>query len=561
MAKNVIIIGGVATGMKTAARLRRLDGEASITVLERGQSLSYGACGFPYYMSGDVKNFDVFDHTPQGILRDSAFFKSVKGVDARVGCNVTKIDRVNKTVTFETKDGVETLPYDKLVLGTGATPVKLPLPGADAVGIHSFWFPWDVHMVSCEIESRMVTDVVIIGAGFIGMELAENFAKRGLRTSVVEMQDRVLPQLLDKEIADLLLPTLKKNNVNLCLNEKTMGFEVTDGVVSGVKTDKRVIPAQLVIVAVGVRPNVELAKGCGLDIGPTGCIAVNEYMQTSDPDIYAGGDCAENTHIISKAKVFTPMGSTANKHGRVIAGNICGQELKYPGVMGTGVCQIFDMEAGSTGLNERTAALAGIKFKAVVAPGNDRLPYMPGAGRLVVKMLAEEGTNRIIGVQAVGKGVAKRIDTMVAAMSFGATLEQVSNLDIAYAPPFNGPICNICTGANVLGNKMAGRFCGINPKDFEAMRPNGGYLFVDVRTPKEVARNRIACIPNFVNIPLGELRSRLDELGDKDQFIITSCQVDLRGYEAETILHQAGFTNAHSLEGGMSGWPYATEHD
>ena len=561
MAKKVVIIGGVATGMKTAARLRRLDAEADIIVLERGQSLSYGACGFPYYISGDVKSFNSFDHTPQGILRDSKFFASVKGVDARIGCNVTKIDRAAKTVTYETQEGEQVLPYDKLVLGTGATPVKLLIPGADAKGIHSFWFPWDVHMVAGEIEARKVTDVVIIGAGFIGMELAENFAKRGLKTSVIEMQDRVLPQLLDKEIADLLLPTIKNNKINLCLNEKTIAFEVTDGVVSGVKTDKQVIPAQMVIVAVGVRPNVELAKGCGLDIGPTGCIAVNEYMQTSDPDIYAGGDCAENTHIISGAKVFTPMGSTANKHGRIIAGHIAGQEVKYPGVLGTGICQIFDMEAGSTGLNERTAKLAGIEYKTVVTPGIDRLGYMPGAGRIVVKMLAEVGTNRIIGVQAIGKNVSKRIDTMVTAMSFGATLEQVSNLDIAYAPPFNGPIDNLGTSANVLGNKMAGRFNGINPKDFEAMRPNGGYLFVDVRTAPEVARNRIAGIPNFINIPLGELRSRLDELGDKDQFIITSCQIDLRGYEAETILRQAGFTNAHSLEGGMSGWPYPTEHD
>lgn len=561
MKKKVVIIGGVATGMKTAARLRRLDAEAEIIVLERGQSLSYGACGFPYYIGGDVKNFDSFDHTPQGILRDSKFFANVKGVDARIGSNVTKIDRSAKTVTYETKDGEEVIAYDKLVIGTGATPVKLLLPGADAEGIHSFWFPWDVHKVSGEIEARNVRDVVIIGAGFIGMELAENFAKRGLNTSIIEMQDRVLPQLLDKEIADLLLPTIKKNKINLYLNEKTVAFETRDGIVSGVKTDKRVIPAQMVILAVGVRPNVELAKDCGLEIGPTGCIAVNEYMETSDPSIYAGGDCAENTNIISGAKVFTPMGSTANKHGRVIAGNICGEQSKYPGVMGTGICQIFDVEAGASGLNERTAQMAGIEYRTVVTPGNDRLAYMPGAGRIVVKMLAEVGTNRIIGIQAIGKNVAKRIDTMVAAMSFGATLEQVSNLDIAYAPPFNGPIDNLGTAANVLGNKMEGRFNGVNPKDFEAMRAAGGYLFVDVRTRGEVSRNRIAGIPNFINIPLGELRGRLAELGAKDQFIITSCQIDLRGYEAETILRQAGFTNVHSLEGGMSGWPYATEHD
>ena len=213
---------------------------------------------------------------------------------------------------------------------------------------------------------------------FIGMELAEAFHKRGIKTSIVEMQDRILPQMLDKELADLVKKPLEKAGINLYLEEKTVGFVATDGVVSAVQTDKREIPAQLVIVAVGVRPNVELAKAAGLEIGPTGCIAVNEYLQTSDPAIYAGGDCAENTHRVSGAKIFTPMGSTANKHGRVIADNICGDAIKYPGVLGTGVCQILDWQAGATGLNERTAAAAGFKFKAVVVPGSDRLGYMPG---------------------------------------------------------------------------------------------------------------------------------------------------------------------------------------
>ena len=447
-----------------------------------------------------------------------------------------------------------------LVLGTGSTPVRLPLENADAGGIHSFWFPWDVHAIEAEIKERNVTDVVIIGAGFIGMELAEAFVHRGLKTSIVEMQDRLLPQMLDKEMADLLKKNIAKEPLNLYLEEKTLAFEAENGWVTGVKTDKRTIPAQLVIVAVGVRPNVELAKAAGLEIGPTGCIAVNEYLQTSDPAIYAGGDCAENTHRVSGAKIFTPMGSTANKHGRVIADNICGDGIKYPGVLGTGVCRIFGVSVGATGLNERSAAAAGLKFKCVVAPGFDRLGYMPGAGRIVVKLLAEEGTERVLGLQAVGANVDKRIDTMVAALSFGATLEDLSNLDIAYAPPFNGPIDNLATAANVLHNKMTGQMQGINPKDFEARRAKGDYLFVDVRTPKEVATNRIAGIPNRVNVPLNQVREcKLD--CDENTEIITACQIDLRGYEAEVMLRAKGYKNVKSLEGGMSGWPYATESD
>jgi rhodanese-related sulfurtransferase len=232
-------------------------------------------------------------------------------------------------------------------------------------------------------------------------------------------------------------------------------------------------------------------------------------------------------------------------------------------VLGTGVCQILDWQAGATGLNERTAAAAGLKFKAVVVPGSDRLGYMPGVKNIVLKLLAEEGTERVLGVQAVGRGgVDKRIDTLVAAISLGATLEDLSNFDIAYAPPFNGPIDNIATAANVLHNKLEGQMNGINPKDFEAMKKEPGYLFVDVRTPGEFAANRIAGIENKVNMPLGVLREQGKNLPVKPgEKIITSCQIDLRGYEAECILRGLGYENVHSLEGGMSGWPYATESD
>lgn len=561
MSKRVVIVGGVAAGMKTAARLRRLDAEAEIIVLERGPQLSYGACGFPYFISGEVKSMDSFDHTPQGALRDSNYFAAVKGIDARCGCNVKKIDRVQKCVHYMEKGELKQLSYDVLVLATGSTPVKLPLPNADASGIHSFWFPWDVEAVDKEIAEGGVKDVVIIGAGFIGLELAEAFVRRGLHTSVLEQQDRLLPQLLDEDMAALLLRDTKNPLLDIFLEERAGAFTVENGKVSGVQTDKRVIPAQLVIVAVGVRPNVELAREAGLVIGPSGCIAVNEYLQTSDDAIYAGGDCAENTHRVSGAKVFVPMGSTANKHGRVIADNICGARKQYPGVLGTAVCRFFEQEAGATGLNERTARQAGIDFASVVVPGSDRLGYMPGVGRIVLKLLAEKSSGRVLGAQAVGASVAKRIDTLAAAISLGATLEDLSGLDLAYAPPFNTPIENIATAANVLQNKLDGQLRSINPVDFEKQREQDDYLFVDVRTPAEVAAKRIAGIPSRVNMPLDTLRTADISKMDKEQKIVTACQIDLRGYEAEVILRARGFRDVYSLEGGMSGWPYATESD
>ena len=561
MSKRVVIVGGVAAGMKTAARLRRLDAEAEIIVLERGPQLSYGACGFPYFISGEVKSMDSFDHTPQGALRDSNYFAAVKGIDARCGCNVQKIDRVQKCVHYMEKGELKQLSYDVLVLATGSTPVKLPLPNADAAGIHSFWFPWDVEAVDKEIAEGGVKDVVIIGAGFIGLELAEAFVRRGLHTSVLEQQDRLLPQLLDEDMAALLLRDTKNPLLDIYLQEKAGGFTVEKGRVAGVQTDKRVIPAQLVIVAVGVRPNVELAREAGLVIGPSGCIAVNEYLQTSDDAIYAGGDCAENTHRVSGAKVFVPMGSTANKHGRVIADNICGARKQYPGVLGTAACRFFAQEVGATGLNERTARQAGIDFASVVVPGSDRLGYMPGVGRIVLKLLAEKSSGRVLGAQAVGASVAKRIDTLAAAISLGATLEDLSGLDLAYAPPFNTPIENIATAAHVLQNKLDGQLRSINPVDFEKNRTQEDYLFVDVRTPAEVAAKRIADIPSRVNLPLDTLRTADISKMDKEQKIVTACQIDLRGYEAEVILRTRGFRDVYSLEGGMSGWPYATESD
>lgn len=561
MGKRVVIVGGVAAGMKTAARLRRLDAEAEIIVLERGPQLSYGACGFPYFISGEVKSMDSFDHTPQGALRDSDYFAAVKGIDARCGCNVQKIDRVQKCVHYMEKGELKQLSYDVLVLATGSTPVKLPLPNADAAGIHSFWFPWDVKAVDKEIAEGGVKDVVIIGAGFIGLELAEAFVRRGLHTSVLEQQDRLLPQLLDEDMAALLLRDTKNPLLDIYLEERAGAFTVENGKVSGVQTDKRVIPAQLVIVAVGVRPNVELAREAGLVIGPSGCIAVNEYLQTSDAAIYAGGDCAENTHRVSGAKVFVPMGSTANKHGRVIADNICGARKQYPGVLGTAVCRFFAQEAGATGLNERTARQAGIDFASVVVPGFDRLGYMPEVGRIVLKLLAEKSSGRVLGAQAVGASVAKRIDTLAAAISLGATLEDLSGFDLAYAPPFNTPIENIATAANVLQNKLDGQLRSINPVDFEKNRTQEDYLFVDVRTPAEVAAKRIADIPSRVNLPLDTLRTADISKMDKEQKIVTACQIDLRGYEAEVILRARGFRDVYSLEGGMSGWPYATEND
>ena len=577
MRKQVLIVGGVGAGMKTATRLRRLSPDVDVVVLERGTDVSYSACGFPYYASDDVPDYKALDHTPQGVLRDAAYFAAVKGITVLTGHEVTAINTAGRSVTVNANGSTKEMPYDRLVLTTGSTPVKLPLPGAELKGIHNFWFPTEVKAVKQEISDAGVKNAVIIGAGFIGMELAEGLTRHGLHVSVVEMQDRLLPQLLDKEMADSLLKGLQASGIDFRLNEKTTGFTGDDdGRVKAVITDKGEIPAELVIVAVGVRPNTELAKAAGLTIGPTGAISVDDELRTSDPYIFAGGDCAENTHIVSGDKIYAPMGSTANKHGRVRAG-IIAEELakedghqpsqataeKYPGVLGTGICQIMNWQAGATGLNETAAARAGLKFKTVVVPGNDRLGYMPGAKKIIVKLIAEEGTERLLGGQVIGTGgVDKRLDVIVSALSQRLTLTDIHNMDFGYAPPFNGPIDNVSTAANVLINKLRGQMHGVNPKDFQQIKKDPTYTLVDVRTPPEFAANRIAGCASIVNIPLGILREQACQLlKDKNACLITSCQIDLRGYEAEVILRELGYKNAQSLEGGMSAWPYETEHD
>ncbi len=559
MQKNILIIGGVAAGMKTAARLRRRDKSANIVVIERGAEVSYGACGFPYYIGGVVKNFAAFDSGPHG-KRDVDFFAKVKGVKVLTRHLATKINRKEKTVyvTDLISKEEKVFPYDKLILATGSTPTKLNVPGSDLPGVHSFWFPWDVLAVKEELTKHQVKDVAIVGAGLIGMELAENFLQIGLNVHLIELQEQILPQMLDKELSDWMLLQMKNSGINFHLGERTLAILGKDRV-EAIQTDKNSFPAQMVIVAVGVQPNTELAKEAGLALGVKNTIQVNAHLQTSDPDIFAAGDCAENTNLINNSKVFAPMGSTANKHGRVIADFLAGDNVQFPGVLQTGICQVMNLQAGSTGLNRRTAA-KDMDVISVTVPGFDRLGYMPGANRIILKLFADRKTHRVIGAQAVGFGcVDKRLDTLAIALTKGMTLEELSNIDVAYAPPFNGPIDNIATAANVLLNKIEGRLRGISAPQWQNLKTDPGYTLVDVRTPAEYKAKRIAGCANIVNIPLTEIREKAASiLTDKKQKYVTSCLIDLRGYEAELMLRGMGY-DVYSLEGGMTAWPYETE--
>ncbi|MDF2571331.1 MAG: npr [Sporomusa sp.] len=558
--KKIVIIGGVAAGLKSAAKVRREDPQAQITVLERGSLISYGACGMPYYVGGLVADISEFMKTPAGALRNPGYFKNVKDFDVRTRSLVTAINRTAKTVTvknLETSEETE-MPYDKLVIATGASPVRPPLPGIELGGIHQFWHPDDAVAVRSGIDNRQIKSAVVIGAGLVGMEMAEAFKTRGVDVTVIEMQEQIFPAFLDAEVAGSVAKYAAGNGIKLLLGEKVERFN-GEGIVREVVTNKRVIPADIVVLSIGVRPNTELAKTAGLAIGTTGAIAVNEYMETSDPDIYAGGDCVENTNIVSGKKVFAPMGSTANKHGRIIGENIVGKRIKFRGVLNTVAVKVLDFHVGKTGLTERDAKESGYEYVTAMVAGPDKPHYMPGSKPITIKLIVEAGSRKLLGAQAFGEGeVAKRIDVIAAALTMGVTIDDLFDMDLAYAPPYSNPIDNVAIAANAIMNKLSGKLKGVSSPVAKEKMDEGKAIFLDVRSPEEYAQIRLANCPGVKNIPLGQLRTRLAEIGKNDE-VIAFCKISLRGYEAACILEGAGFENVKVMEGGILAWPYACE--
>ena len=558
--KKIVVIGGVAAGLKAASKARRNDPQAQITVVERGDIISYGACGMPYYVSGDVAHIDDLMKTPVGVLRSPAYFKNIKNIDVLTQTVALKIDRQAKTVLVKALvTGEESLlPYDKLVLGTGASPVRPSLPGIGLGNIYTLWHPHDAEAVRKGLAAGTFKKTVIIGAGLVGMEMAEALKKWNVDVTVVEMQEQVFPAFLDPEIAGVIRKHIEEQGIQVLTGEKVTGFDGVQTVIS-VETDKRSIPADLVILALGARANAELARDAGLAVGVTGGIAVDDHMRTSDPDIFAGGDCVENTHMISGRKVFAPMGSTANKQGRVIGDNICGGDEVFRGILNTVVVKVMALNVGKTGLSERDAKDLGYEYITVMVSGHDKPHYMPGAKLITVKLIVDVATRKLLGMQAVGEGeVAKRVDVAASVLTLGGTIQDMFDIDLSYAPPYNSPIDNLAAAANSAMNKLAGKFRGITPLQAKEKMTSEKTVFLDVRTPDECKQIRIADCNNVQYIPLGQLRSRLQEL-DKDGEVVAFCKISVRGYEAECILEGEGFTDVKVIEGGIVAWPFRCE--
>ncbi len=554
---KLVVIGGVAAGMKAACKTARLQPRADITVIERGEIISYSGCGLPYFISGVVHDRKDLYSTPAGAERDVGFFEAVKNVKVRSRTEATSIDRANRSVEYRSLSDGRTgrLGYDKLVLATGARPIVPPIPGVDLANVFKVKQVEDAERIKASVEGSETKRAVIIGGGLIGMEMAESLADCAFDVTLIEKLPHILP-MLDSEIALLVEKHLDEQGITVRTGAEVTTLEGEEGRVRAVVCGSERLDADLVILAVGVRPNSELAESAGLKLGRLGGIQVDRRMRTSDPDIYAAGDCVECTHLLTGEPCYIPLGSTANKQGRVAAMNLCGEDDEFPGVLGSTVLKVCDFAVGCTGLTEKQAQDHGYETISTLCPMPDRTHYYPGAKGVLLKLVAERGTGKLIGVQAVGAGeVAKRIDSAVAALTAGMTVEQVSKLDLCYAPPYASAMDNLITAANVLRNKMENRMVGIASSEVRQKLDDAeDFFLLDVRSPGEVSK---AAIPGSVNIPLGKLRGALDEV-PSDKPVVCFCQLSLRGYEAAIILKAAGRENVTVMEGGVAMWPYET---
>lgn len=553
MTMRIVVIGANAAGAKAASKAKRINPNAEVTLIDRGNFISYGACGIPYYVSDDVTHVQELMSTPVGVIRDATFFKKVKGVAVRTNTEVTRIDREARIVHLMEPATAHqaSLEYDRLILATGSSPFIPSLDNVDRPNILTVKSIEDAEA----LRSRAIAgrSACIVGGGLIGLETAEALKQKGMLVTIVEMREQLLPGILDPELAFLVEKQVRQQGVTVMTNARVTGFRGKKTVESILIGDQE-LTADLVVLAPGIAPNIKLARAAGLEIGVTGAIAVDERLCTNDPHIYACGDCCETTHLITGNKVHIPLGSTANKQGRVAGINAAGGAATFAGVIGTSIVRVFNMNAGKTGLTEAEARANGFDVETVLSPAPDKAHFFPGAKPIVLKMIAERTTGRLLGLQAAGEGaVDKRIDAAATAITFKATAEQLSQLDLAYAPPYASAMDNLIVAADILKNKLAGHARGISPQEVKRkFEEDNDFILLDVRSPAEHGE---VGIEGARLIPLGMLREKLDEL-PRDKEIITFCKVSLRGYEAQKILDAAGFENTKFMDGGILAWPY-----
>lgn len=537
---KLLIIGGVAGGASAAARARRLSEDAQIVLFERGPDVSFANCGLPYYIGGEIVDRKKLLVVAPELLRTR--FK----LDVRVRSSVEAIDRAGKIIRIRDlasgREYDET--YDKLILSPGAAPIRPALPGIDLPGIFTLRNLEDTDRI-VQTLGNGVRQAVIVGAGFIGLELAECLVRRGIATTVVELQDQVLPPF-DKEMTAPIAEHLASKGVSLLLGQSAEAFEQTsDELVVRLKSGRN-LSAQLVFLGVGVRPENKLAVDAGLEVGPRGGIRVNDHLQTSDPNIYAVGDAIEVKDFVTGEPTQVPLAGPANRQGRIAADNIFGRSVSYRGTQGTAIVRVFDRTAAMTGASEKTLQRINQPYRKVYVHPAHHAGYYPGAEQMSLKLLFDPKSGRVLGAQAVGgAGVDKRIDVLAVAIQAGMTVVDLEEMELGYCPQYGSAKDPVNMAGFVAAGLLRGEHPQVDVETVVAARTTQERYLVDVRTPEEFTAGHI---PDAINIPIDELRTRLDEL-PHDREIAAYCQVGQRGYMATRILRQNGF-NAVNVSGG-----------
>ncbi len=533
---RIVIIGGVAGGMSAATRMRRLDADAEIIVLEKSGHVSYANCGLPYYVGGVIEEEDAL------LLQTPASLHARFRLDVRIASEVESINPSAKTIKVKNELSGESyeLSYDKLVMSPGASPIVPPIPGIErAMTLRTVE---DVEKIFNRV-SQKPANAVVIGGGFIGVEIAENLIHKGIKTTVVEASPQLLAPL-DPEMATLVAKEMIKNKVELHLGASAQ--EITESNV--VLSNGVVLPAEMIILAIGVRPDIKLAKEAGLTIGTRGGIDVDDFNRTSNPDIYAVGDVAEKTDAIDGSSTLVPLANLANRHGRVVADHIAGRTTRPVKTIGTAIVKVFDLMIAATGWNEKRLSASGRAFKVIHTHPNSHAGYYPGAKQMALKMIFDAKTGEILGAQGVGiEGVDKRIDVIATAIRGGITAPELADLELAYAPPFGTAKDPINMLGYIAENMMSGLLETAQWSQIDEFEDRG-FQLVDVRTSSEYAAGSI---PGAMSMPVDEIRNRVAELTNKD--VLVNCQVGQRGHTATMLLKELGF-NAVNLDGGYLTW-------
>jgi NADPH-dependent 2,4-dienoyl-CoA reductase/sulfur reductase-like enzyme/rhodanese-related sulfurtransferase len=559
MPQNIVVIGAVALGPKAACRFKRLEPESKVVMVDKDDIISYGGCGIPYFISGDVSDPSHLQETSFHMLRDKTFFKEAKDIEVLTKTEALNINRREKYVVTRSLDTLEesTLPYDKLVLATGSRPKHLDIPGIDLDGVFAVSNMNAAIAIKDRISSGQVEKALVIGGGFIGLEMAEALTDMwGIETTVVEITDQLLPGLISHKLAQIVQHHMEEKEVSFLLEEKVERLEGGEKV-ERVITTSGALDADLVIVSVGAEPNSDLARAAGLDVSPKGAIVVNSKMQTSDPDIYAGGDCVEVVNLISGKPSYYPLGSMANRQGRIIGTNLAGGHAEFPGAVGSLVVKVFDLSVAATGLSIMAAQQEGFDAISALVIQFDRAHFYPEKDLLTLELVVEKPSGRVLGIQGVGpmgEGTVGRINAVASILKYKPTVEDIGNLELAYSPPFSAAMDILNALGNTAENILAGKNRVVDVDEFDELwkqRESGDVVFLDCRGWGNAEPFVNKYPQHWKSLPQDELRARMAEV-PRDKKLVLICNTGVRSYEAQVTLDEMGIKDSCNLQGGVA---------